>query len=240
MVAPGCLRPNTKRSDPKDIGELDHDLADRVWTMMQHAPHRALVPVSLYRDPGRQWELRHERCPGHECNFARCKGYPTTATPYGSNHPKRLAADLGGRDLDWAWRNARRFGLITPVKGEKWHFQKSGAPQVEIIPYPGKRWDDPERPPAPVDPNEGRPFRTFVAGANDATIYALGGRDNQIAELQILTGNRVTGVYDEATVRSVVALKAAAKWADASGVQDRSSRVTERFMDAVRGLAGKS
>ena len=146
MVKPDCLRPNTKRSDPKDIGELDHDLADRIWTMMQYAPNGALAPVSLYRDPGQQWDLRRERCPGHECDFAACKGYPTTATPYGSNHPKRLAADLGGRDLDWAYRNASRFGLSTPVKNEKWHFQKSGTPKVPIIPYPGKRWDDPDEP----------------------------------------------------------------------------------------------
>lgn len=154
MVAPGCARPNTPRSDAKDIGQLDHDLADRIWTMMRHAPRRALYAVSLFRDPGRQWELRRERCPGHECDFARCKGYPTTATPYGSNHTKRLAADLGGLDLDWAWRNAARFGLHTPVKGEKWHFEKHGTPQVPIIPYPGKRWDAPAAPAPAPQPEE--------------------------------------------------------------------------------------
>jgi len=91
----------------------------------------------------------------------------------------------------------------------------------------------------PVEPNAGRYYRTFVAGANDRTIYKLGGRDNQVAELQLLTGNRVTGIYDEATVRTVVALKTKANWLTASGTPDRTSRVDERLITAISALAAK-
>ena len=89
----------------------------------------------------------------------------------------------------------------------------------------------------PVEPNAGRYYRTFVAGANDRTIYKLGGLDNQVAELQMLTGNRVTGTYDEATVRSVVALKTKANWLTASGTPDRTSRVDDRLITAISALA---
>lgn len=94
------------------------------------------------------------------------------------------------------------------------------------------------KPPAPVDPNAGRYYRTFAAGATDALIYRLGGRNDQIAELQILFRVPVTGTYDPRTVKAVVNLKKLARWTYASGSLDTSSVVDERFAKAVRSLAG--
>lgn len=150
-----CPRPNTVRSDPKAVGELAEPLRSRIYTAMQDAPTRGLVAVSLYRDPGRQWDLRHQRCRGRECDPA-CKGYPVTAVPAqlingqwvgGSKHQHRKAADMGGRDLDWLIANRARYGLGLTVRSEDWHFEaegtdsrtgrKIGAPTVRILPYPG-------------------------------------------------------------------------------------------------------
>jgi len=94
----------------------------------------------------------------------------------------------------------------------------------------------------PADPNKGRPWRQSAAGANDRAIYAKGGRNDQIAELQILvgfTGRDVDGFYGPNTVAAVVALKRAAGWMTEDGKKrDESSVVTARFMDALRHLAG--
>ena len=149
-----CPRPNLPRSNPKDVGELAEPLRSRIWTAIKLAPRGRLVPTSLYRDPGRQWDLRHDRCRGRECD-SRCKGYPTTGLPAvwngqewvgGSKHQHRQAADMGGSDLDWLIRNRAAFGLALTVRGEKWHFEAGGvdvltgrpcpAPTVRIIPFP--------------------------------------------------------------------------------------------------------
>lgn len=139
-----CPRPNTVRSNPKDVGELAEPLRSRIWTAMQDAPRKKLVLVSGFRDPGRQWDLRHERCRGRECDRG-CKGYPVTAVPYASNHQKRLAADMGGYDLDWLINNRQKYGLGLTVRSENWHFEASGtdsrtgkrigSPTVRIIPF---------------------------------------------------------------------------------------------------------
>jgi hypothetical protein len=127
----GCPRPNTPRSNPKDIDELDETLRSRLQAMMRDAPGGGLVLVSGFRDPGRQWDLRHERCPGRECDGG-CRGAPLTALPGRSNHQRRTAADIGGRNLAWANRNKSRYGLATPVRGEPWHFECAGRPSVAI------------------------------------------------------------------------------------------------------------
>lgn len=229
MVAPGCARPNTPRSDPKDIGQLAEPLRSRLATMM--ADLGGLVLVSGYRDAGRQWDLRRERCPGRECSRT-CKGYPTTALPGASNHQRRTAADIGGRNLAAAGRAARAYGLHLPVRGENWHFEAAPwQPTKKIRPY------GPTPPMVIVDPNKGRPFKTYVHPATDPGIYAAGGRNDQIAELQLLCRLPVDGIYGPKTVAAVVALKTAAHWTDASGAKDRTSRVTEPFMVALRALA---
>lgn len=231
MVAPNCARPNTPRSDPKDIGQLAEPLRSRLATMMDDLG--GLVLVSGYRDAGRQWDLRRERCPGRECSRS-CKGYPTTALPGASNHQRRTAADIGGRNLNAANRVKAAYGLHTPVPGEPWHFEATTKAPTRPI----RQWGAPPAPPAPVDPNAGRPYRTFVANATDRLIYKLGGRNDQVAELQILFGLPVDGVYGPNTVRAVVHLKEAARWTDASGAPDRTSRVDARFAQAVRNLVG--
>ncbi len=130
-----CPRPSTPRSDPKDIGELAEPLRSRLHTLMGDAPDRGLVLVSGFRDPGRQWDLRHERCPGRECDRG-CRGVPLTAVPGRSNHQKRTAADIGGTNLTWANRVKASYGLATPVKGEPWHFEAAGRPTVAIRTWP--------------------------------------------------------------------------------------------------------
>lgn len=234
MVAPGCARPSTPRSDPKDMSQLAEPLRSRLATLM--ADLGGLVLVSGYRDAGRQWDLRRERCPGRECSRA-CKGYPTTALPGSSNHQRRTAADIGGRNLIAAGKAARAYGLHLPVRGENWHFEAAPWQPTKTI-QPFGQPATPVEPPKPVDPNEGRPYRTFVAGTDDHLIYKLGGRNDQVAELQLLFGLRVDGIYGPDTVKAVVHLKTAANWLDASGAPDRTSRVDERFAKAVRALVG--
>lgn len=93
------------------------------------------------------------------------------------------------------------------------------------------------KPPVVVEPNAGRKFRSYAAGATDDMIFASGGRNDQVAELQLLCRLPVTHVYDSASVRAVVELKRAADWRFVSGVPDRTSQVTEGFMVALRALA---
>jgi hypothetical protein len=126
-----CPRPNTPRSNPKDISELAEPLRSRLQKMMDDAPGGGLVLVSGFRDPGRQWDLRHARCPGRECDGG-CRGKPLTALPGHSNHQRGTAADIGGRNLAWANRNKSQYGLATPVRGEPWHFEAAGRPSGPI------------------------------------------------------------------------------------------------------------
>jgi hypothetical protein len=48
------------------------------------------------------------------------------APPGKSKHGAGMAADLAG-DLDWAHRNARKFGLHFPMSWEKWHVELQGS-----------------------------------------------------------------------------------------------------------------
>ena len=151
-----CPRPATPRSNPKDWGQIAQPLRDRAWTMAQDY---GLVLVSGYRDPGRQWDLRHERVPGHECDNAY-KGSPVTAVPAqfingewvgGSKHQHRQAVDLGGSRLADARKVCESYGLVDNVPSEAWHYQTGGAPSRPIRSYPGPCYDDPPTPPTPKD-----------------------------------------------------------------------------------------
>lgn len=210
-----CPRPNTPRSDPKDVGELAEPLRSRISTAIHDAPAAGLVLVSGYRDPGRQWDLRHERCRGRECDSG-CKGYPVTAVPArlvdgewvgGSKHQHRKAADMGGRDLDWLIRNRFAYGLVLTVKSENWHFEaegidartgrRAGPPTVRIIPYGGGQ------PPSPTQ-------ESFMPALNDAEqreLLAIARRLDQTTE------RRPVPVRDDRTGQVwVVDLGAGTKW----------------------------
>lgn len=163
-----CPRPDTPRSNPVDLGELANPLRDRLYTMFIDAPDRGLTGVSMYRDPGRQWDLRHDRVPGHECDSAY-KGHPTTAVPAqlvngvwvgGSHHQHRTAADIGGRAMRWARENCHRYGLGQTVRNEDWHYEAEGidvrtgrripAPTVRILRYPGPTYEGSAPAPTPT------------------------------------------------------------------------------------------
>lgn len=146
---------------------------------------------------------------------------------------KRIASEKQG----WAWRRYTganghtkhiHLSLSTKPAGfdsrASWGILNLGRPKPP--------------PPAPVDPNKGRPYRGFAAPTTDRAIYNAGGRNDQVAELEILFGLPVTGKYptDGPLSDAVVALKKIAKWTDASGALDKSSRVDARFAQAVRNL----
>lgn len=179
----GC-QPPVSYSNPRDLGQVAAPLRDRLWTAQLMAPRHGLVLVSGKRTDWMQWLLRHERCPGRECD-PTCKGHPQTALP-GRSHHRNLdavvsAADMGGIDLDWLGRNEQSFGLNRPVKGEKWHFENHGTPTVRIVPY-GQPLDGVR------DPNEGHHWMPFHPGDFDGvkgSIYKRGGYNNQVAEVQI-------------------------------------------------------
>ncbi len=48
------------------------------------------------------------------------------APPGKSQHGKGMAADIGG-DLNWAHKNASKFGLHFPMPWEKWHIELQGS-----------------------------------------------------------------------------------------------------------------
>lgn len=237
MVAPGCARPNTPRSDPKSWAELAEPLRSRAH---QLAVDFGLVLVSGYRDSGRQWDLRRERCPGRECSSS-CKGYPVTARPGTSDHEKRTAADLGGRHLVEAMAQRERYGLALTVPSEIWHVSADrrdvrtgrvhNRPTVRISPF-GQL-------PAPVDPNAGRVWREFAKGATDLGIYTKAekpGQRYQVSELQMLLAalghyrRQPDGVYGPVTLSAVIAFKDAASW------RDRSSTVDVELISTLKTL----
>ena len=245
-----CLRPNVARSNPKAVAELAEPLRSRISQAIADAPGQGLTLVSGYRDSGRQWDLRHERCPGRECSTS-CKGYPVTARPGTSKHEKRLAADMGGRALSWLIANREAYGLALTVRSENWHFEADARdartgrvhnrPTRTIRPF---NTTPPPRP-VPVDPNAGRTWRPFKAPATDASIYGAGGHNRQVSEMQIrlgLTGGAVDGVYGPRTVklwtdwqeRQHKAFPADPRWLPSS----RNSAVTVEKMAALRRATG--
>lgn len=204
-----CERPNVPRSDAKDLGELEKPLRDRIWTAMQHSPRKSaggpsgLALVSGYRDPGSQWDLRHERVPhGQECN-PRVKAYPATAVPYASDHGRRKAADIGGVDLLWLYRNCRAFGLWHNVSTENWHYVVSGTPTVRIIEYPGVAYDNagPIRPAPPIPTPPKETFLMALTDQQQADLYKRIVRIDQNAEAAVTEGrthkNEILGRMNE-------------------------------------------
>jgi len=134
----------------------------------------------------------------------------------------------------WTWRK------YTGANGHFHHAHVSVLPGASgLSPAPwGFSRPGTVKPPEP-DPNAGRPWKQFAAGATDLMLYrAKGARNDEVAELEILLGNRVDQSYSGQDVLDVVALKKAAMWVDDDGHTDRSSVVTARFMDALRHLAG--
>lgn len=183
-----CPRPNTPRSDPKNLGELSEPLRSRVWTAMLDAPRFAgggpsgLTTVSGLRDAGRQWDLRHARCPGQECDRS-CKGYPVTAVPYASKHQTGEAVDLGGVDLDWLIENRSRYGLGLTVRSEDWHFEASGtdartgkpipSPSVPVVPFPVGLAPLANPPQGYVTPSTGEDFLSHLTADEQREILRI-------------------------------------------------------------------
>lgn len=169
-----ACKPPVEYADPRDVGQLAEPLRSRIAQAIKDAPTGGLILVSGKRTDWQQWLLRHDRCPGRECDPG-CKGSPTTARPGRSNHRNIsadiAAADMGGRDLDWLIANERKYGLARTVPGEKWHFEVVGPATVPITPY-GK----PSKPPKWIP---------FKAGDSDKSIFRAGGMDNEVSELQL-------------------------------------------------------
>lgn len=207
-----CARPNVKRSNPKDIGELDQVLRDRIWTAIVDCP-LPLILVSGYRDSGRQWDLRHDRCPGRECSTS-CKGYPVTARPGTSKHEKRKAADMGGQGLSWLISNRARYGLGLTVRSEDWHFEAEGIdsrtgrrignPTVRILRYGGGQVSQPSK---PSQPAPSKPADTFREGDRGNGVKFLQGLLNIItADAKLGDGKPLVedGHYGRRTTARVV------------------------------------
>jgi len=84
------------------------------------------------------------------------------------------------------------------------------------------------------DPNRGRQWHQFSAGATDGGLYRKGYRNDGIAEYQILMGLPVTHTMDPRTIAATVALKNLAGWPITQ--KEPGSLVNAKFMQAVRAL----
>lgn len=218
-------QPPIAYSNPRDLGEVQEPLRSRLWTAEQNAPRGGLILVSGKRTDYMQWLLRHERCPGRECDPG-CKGHPVTARPGLSDHRNLSsaisAADMGGIDLQWLIDNRRSYGLALTVSSENWHFcankrdVRTGLvhdnPTVKINRYGTNG-----------NPNEGHHWKPFGPGDFDGVngpIYKRGGYDNEVAEVQIrlkklasrwkapdLDPGTIDGIYGPASREAVSAFK---------------------------------
>jgi len=163
-----------------------------------------------------------------------------STNPYG----KRLVTDMppAMRDAIKAIRTRGghlvfRWGGDYSGNKDAMHFEVVASPAelatgIDPNTVPGARITEP---PEVEDPNFGRPWQQFAAGATDAAIYRKGGRNDEVAELQILLKHTVTGSYRYDDVQAVIALKKAAGNPPEFGV---GSLVNRALIDALRGLAG--
>lgn len=181
-------RPVETYADAHSVAALYPTLRDIVHTLQLRAP-RPLVLVSGTRTPFQQWMLRHDRCPGRECDPA-CKGHPTTALPGKSHHenngPNHCAADLGGPGLSWVHTVANDYAIHFPVPGEDWHIEPipGRKPTVAIIP-----WAQPKPPKASV-------WVAIFDGNTDASLAAKGGFPHEVTEVQARLAAMAASVKD--------------------------------------------
>jgi len=137
-----------RTADSHSVGALAEPLRSRIYTAMHDAPTGGLSVSSGYRTPWQQFLLRAERVGASRAFNRAYPGYPRTAIPYSSEHQKGLAADMGGRELQWLIDHERDYGLERTVSSERWHFEATRTPTRRIIPYPGSR------PAPPAEPEE--------------------------------------------------------------------------------------
>lgn len=170
-----CPRPNVPNLNAKNMGDLHEPLRSRLWTAKIDAQKAGLILylVSGARSAGQQWDLRHDRCPGRECDPS-CKGHPTTALPGHSHHensgPYFSAADMGGA-LSWLHQHAADYAIYFPVPGEAWHAEPTHAdPRVRIIQYPGTGTTPPPPPPEEFFDMDEATFRKVLTEVVDGCL----------------------------------------------------------------------
>lgn len=138
MAYPDHILPEDREVyfDSHDLSVIEEPLRSRIYTMQHDCPDPTYV-VSGRRSPWQQYLLRVGRCGAAMAFDSDCKGRPTTALPYHSNHQRGTAIDMGGLGLSWMIVHRHEYGLSLPVPGENWHFEVDGPSQVRILPYPG-------------------------------------------------------------------------------------------------------
>lgn len=125
-----------------DLSQLAPPLADAVGAMMADPAVGRLTVTSGWRSRAAQERLRAAHCGAANVYNPNAKCSPPTAVPGRSKHeavdgagrPAAQAVDLGG-DLAGAHRVMARYGLVTPVAGEPWHFElaaSAGRPAVTL------------------------------------------------------------------------------------------------------------
>ncbi len=161
-------RPNTPKSNPRDISLLSEPLRSRAAQMIKDCPYPGeLGIVSGYRDPGTQWDLRLGRVGYNNIWNSSIPGNPTTAVPArwnaatkqwegGSRHQTGRAIDFGGTERAMAWMHANResYGVARTVTSERWHQEANAKdkltgrihnkPTVRIEPFDGGSPQPPE------------------------------------------------------------------------------------------------
>jgi D-alanyl-D-alanine carboxypeptidase len=110
------------------LAQLAEPLRSRIAALLARTGEAVWI-VSGRRSLEEQAQLRRAHCgtsfydvwqkPANQCS-------PPTAIPGRSKHNQGLAVDLGG-DTALAERLAGQLGLVSPVRGEDWHFEVDPA-----------------------------------------------------------------------------------------------------------------